>query len=247
VSKPRKEPGEKSEGLTWKIIALIATVATGGTAPWWFPKREPEKPAPQVTAVSRDCDPQALRDSLFRAGSQKAAVVTMAASTMRNKFGEHAYECVLELAKVLLEQDPENGHALYFQGEFWRLKAADDPAQSPLWRDRMREYFLRYLASERRLPPGERDGESNACYERERGFCKERTAWINHLMAVDYRQWADEAADKTTKIKRLQLAAGFVRMAVDFGGFDAVTASAVLKEKIEEDFQKLGAPYPTNP
>ena len=226
-------------------------LAAGSTTPWWFPKREPPKPpekaALEVKTVSRDCDPQGLRESLFRAGSQKAAFVTMAALTMRNKFGEHAYECVLELAKVLLEQDPENGHALYFHGEFWRLKAANDPAQSTLSRDRMREYFLRYLATERRLPPTERDGESNACYERERGYCKERTAWINHLMAVDYRQWAEEAPDKTTKVKRLQLAAGFVRTAVDFGGFDAVTASAVLKEKIQEDFQKLGAPYPSNP
>ncbi|HKP03280.1 MAG TPA: hypothetical protein VJU77_07915 [Chthoniobacterales bacterium] len=251
MKKPKKEPGDKSESPVWKIVtAILVTLVAGGTIPWWIPKREkpkePEKPVLEKK-VSRECDPQVLRESLFRAGPQRAAFLTAAASTMKNKFGDQEFDCVLELARVLVEQDPDNGHGLYFQGEVWRLKAANDASHSLLCRDRMREYFLRYLANERRLPTGERDGDSSACYQRERGYCKERTAWINHLMAVEYRQWAEDVGDKTTKVKRLELAAGFSRVDLDFGGFDAVTPSAVLREKIEEDFQRVGAPYPQTP
>jgi hypothetical protein len=220
VSKSKKERGEKSESLVWKIVVpVVVALAGAGSSPWWFPKwekpKEPERPVIEVKHVSRECDPQVLRDSLFRAGPQKAAFILNAASTMRTKFADQEFDCVLELAKVLVEQDPDNGHALYFQGELWRLKAANEPSHSILWRDRMREYFLRYIANERRLPPSERDGDSSACYQRERGYCKERTAWINHLMAVEYRQWAEDVGDKTTKVKRLELAATFVKADVD--------------------------------
>ena len=69
----------------------------------------------------------------------------------------------------------------------------------------MREYFFRYLSVEHSLTLSERDGDGLVCYQREKGYCAERTAWINHLMAIDYRQQAQDAVDKETKMHHLQL------------------------------------------
>lgn len=241
VRNSKKKPGDKSESPITKIVigVLIALIA-GGSSPWWWAAIFP-KPAPRI--VSGPCSPEILKDQLF-AASDRAMVIKDAAKRMKEKLGLQEFECVSDLANVLLEQDHDNGHGLYFQGETWRFKAMDDPKHSELSRDRMREYFLRYIANERLLSPGERSGDGKACYDREKGYCEERTAWINHLMAVSYLQWAEDSKDKTTKIKRLELATKCLKVDLDFGGFDQVTPSAELKGRIKEEFEKLGARFP---
>ena len=164
---------------------------------------------------------------------------------MLEKFSSQDFECVSGLATVLLEQDQDNGHGLYFKGETWRVKAKHDPTHSDLCRDKMRDHFFRYLEHEARLPLSERDG--TLCYEREKGYCAGRTAWINHLMAIDYYRQAGDSTDRATKLKYLERAVKFVKIDLDFGGFDQDTPwSAVLKDKIALEFQRLVHFYPTD-
>jgi hypothetical protein len=105
----------------------------------------------------------------------------------------------------------------------------------------MREHFFRYLGNLSGLAPSERDGDSNACYQREKGYCGERTAWINHLMAVDYYQQAQETSDVGVKLERLQRASQFLKTDQEFGGFDQIMPSAILKSKIEAEKSRLQA------
>jgi hypothetical protein len=104
----------------------------------------------------------------------------------------------------------------------------------------MREHFFRYLATEPGLALSDRDGDAAACYRREKGYCAERTAWINHLMAIDYYQQAQDATDKEIKIQRLRRAFEFVRKDLTFGGFDQILPSTVLKRKVQGELQSLG-------
>jgi hypothetical protein len=251
MSNSKKKPGDKPESpLTKILVALAVALLAGGSAPWWWnlivPKQVAHEKRPVEQVFPPECSPEILKNQLFRSASDRAAVIKATASTMKEKLGQQQFECVSNLANVLLEQDGNNGHGLYFQGEAWRFKAMDDPKKSPLCRDRMREFFLRYIANERLLSQNERDGDGNICYDREKGYCKERTAWVNHLMAVDYRQWAEDAKDKKTKLVRLELAAKFLKVDLDFGGFDLVAPSAALKDTINEDFEKLGVRYPAD-
>lgn len=239
------EPSAKSEGLVRKIvIGIVITLVAGGSSPWWWAAIFPK---PAVKIISAECSPDVLRNQLFRAASNKSAVIKTTATTMRGKLSLQEFKCVSDLAAVLLEQDPDNGHGLYFSGEAWRFEAMEDPKRSEFCRDRMREYFLKYITNEPLLPSDERNGNGKVCYERENGYCAERTAWISHLMAVDYCQWAEDSRDKITKIKRLERAARFSKIDLEFGGFDQVTPSAVLRERIEKELQNLGASYPTDP
>ena len=234
----KAKPSTKSEGPVGKIVvAVVIALLVGGSSPWWwsklFPPEIPVLPAPE-------CSPETLRVGLLGAGSDKPVVVKSAARIMREKFRNQNLDCVSGLASVLLQDDQDNGHGLYYSGEVWRVKAKLDPARADFSRDRMREHFFRYLASEKRLAPGERDGDGAACYQREKGYCAERTAWINHLMALDYYQQGQDAVDKKIKIQRLRRASEFVENDLKFGGFDQILPSMELKHKIAEELQKLG-------
>jgi hypothetical protein len=195
--------------VTGKIIVGVAiALLAGGTAPWWWSIFFPKPPVKQIPP---ECSQDNLRAELVRAGPDKAIVVKTKARMMREKFRLQQFDCVADLAAVLLENDEDNGHGLYFAGEVWRVKAAQDSKHSALCRDRMREHFFRYFASLRGLAANECDGDGTKCYEREKGYCAGRTAWISHLMAIDFYQQARETQDVSTKLDRLQSASQFLK------------------------------------
>ena len=233
-----KKSNTKPEGPISKIIvAVVITLLVGGSSPWWwnilFPKTTTMPPAPE-------CSPDALRAQLLRAGSEKRAVIMSSARIMRDKFRLQDFDCVSGLAVVLLQDDQDNGHGLYFSGEVWRVKAKQEPSRADFSRERMREHFFRYLAVEPGLPLRERDGDAAACYRREKGYCAERTAWISHLMAIDFYQQGQDATDTEIKRERFQRSLAFVKKDLQFGGFDQILPSAALKSKIQEELRLLG-------
>jgi len=83
---------------------------------------------------------------------------------------------ISDLAAVIVNADHENGHALYFAGEEYR---------SLRDQTNMRGSFQRYLAAAEHNTEAA-EGDYKACYSRPSGFCGERTAYVNHLMAADY-------------------------------------------------------------
>ena len=234
-----KKPSSKSEGLVGKIVvAVVIALLVGGSSPWWWDKLFPKSSTvvgPPV--IPPECSTEVLKNQLLQAGSDKSVVIKFSARTMREKFRVQDFDCVSGLANVLLEVDQDNGHGLYFSGEVWRVKAKKYPKSEKFSRARMREHFFRYLDNESHLTLSERDGDSTVCYQREKGYCAERTAWINHLMAVDYYQEAQDTVDKETKVQRLQRALKFVKNDLQYGGFDQILPSTVLKRKIQEELQ----------
>lgn len=236
----------KSEGpVVTIVVAVVIALLAGGSSPWWWDKLfpKPDSAAAQNgtkgNAAAPECSPEALKSQLHRAGPDKPAVIKSSARTMKDRFSRQDFDCVSGLAAVLLEEDQDNGHGLYYMGETWRVRAKQDPKRADLARERMREFFFRYLASEPRLARGERDGDGEACYQRERGYCAERTAWINHLMAADYYQQAQDASDAQTKVHQLQRALAFVENDLKFGGFDQVIPSPILRGRIQAELQSL--------
>lgn len=241
----QKKSSAKSEGPIAKIVvAVVITLLVGGSSPWWWIILFP-KPTPVPTPT--ECSPDTLRTQLLRAGSEKPTVIKSSAQTMRDRLRLQDFDCIYGLAGVLLQDDQDNGHGLYFSGEVWRVKAKQDPSRADFSRDRMREHFFRYLATEPGIALSERDGDAAACYLREKGYCAERTAWINHLMAIDYYQQGQDATNKKIKIQRLGRASEFVEKDLQFTkkdsqhkGFDQIYPSEVLKGMIQEELQRLG-------
>lgn len=108
--------------------------------------------------------------------NQPSKFLLNAAQSLHVLYGERRFDHVLDLSGVVAAFDPENGHALYYQGEAYRSLGS---------RTDMRGAFQKYLA----VADGHAEatkGSAHDCYERAQGYCGERTAWVNHLMANDY-------------------------------------------------------------
>ena len=244
----------KSESPVGKIVvAVVIALLAGGSSSWWWDELFPKpstvsvQPANPSKVISPECSPEALRSQLLHAGSDRPVVIKSSARTMREKFRLQDFDCVSGLAAVFLEVDQDNGHGLYFSGEAWRVKAKQDPPHADINPERMREHFFRYIATESGLALSERDGDAVACYLREKGYCAERTAWINHLMAIDFYQQEQDATNKKIKLERLRRASEFVEKDLQFkqkdsqrNGFEQIYPSEALKGMIQEELQRLG-------
>jgi len=100
-------------------------------------------------------------------------------SVLARQPSQRDYGHIDEITSFMLSVDPNNGHALYYNGQEKRARKMLGSSQ---------EDFFKYLEVEHGLPDSERGGSTlrKECYDRAKGFCKQRTAWIQHLLANDF-------------------------------------------------------------
>lgn len=104
------------------------------------------------------------------------------------------------LIGVLQQLDTTNGHALYFSGEINRSEGFPDPDQAS---------FLRYLDIYDSLSRGEKSndsGDSEVCYNRPNGYCRQRSGWVHYLLANDFNDKAGQEKDPRRELFWLQKA-----------------------------------------
>ena len=127
----------------------------------------------------------------------------------------------------ILKLDPRNGHGLYYAGEIKRVKNRSlftdksCPIPSGLAEnhgvlDVFENDFYRYLDVEKSLPKTETIGDysAEACYNRSSGYCPQRTAWINHLLANDLYEEAKLSADPDIKADKIRRAIEHAKTAI---------------------------------
>jgi TIR domain len=153
---------------------------------------------------------------------------------------------------LILELDPKNGHGLYYSGEVKRIQnralftskscvIRQGLADSRGSLDSYENDFRRYLDIEKTLPASETGGDysAEACYARSSGYCPQRTAWINHLLANDLYEEAALSADATIKADQLAHALAFAQAAAQLyrdgknPGFEQCTPTEVLIAKVK--------------
>jgi hypothetical protein len=128
--------------------------------------------------------------------ASRGPIMLSLAQTMKRTFHAQQFESVLDLTDIIRTVDADNGHALYYAGEAYRRIHN---------RTDLREALQHYLAEAGRQRDA-LDGDAARCYERPHGYCAERTAWVNHLMANDY---LDEAGAPFRSIDRDALLTSF--------------------------------------
>lgn len=127
--------------------------------------------------------------------SERDLILAEASGVLRREFADvikqpkpaYLYEDFANpnaIIAFLQEFDRDNGHALYYEGEIRRWVYKNDRLSEEFMRSHMS--YRRYLQISDTLKPEERDGTAEACYNRSRGYCAERTAWIFHQMANDF-------------------------------------------------------------
>lgn len=103
-----------------------------------------------------------------------------------------------KLVDALKALDPQNGHASYFAGEIKRVRNSTLftskscfkgwPAGKTESLEAYQQDFYYHREIAITLPALETGGDpgSEACYNRARGYCSQRMAWIYHLLANDF-------------------------------------------------------------
>lgn len=182
--------------------------------------------------------------------SEQMLVLKAAAGILANRFGEAlrekwtaaTFDSSKDVIGFILDLDKNNGHALYFSGEIKRKLGHPEKGHQ--------ELYL-YIEREKELLPESREGgtEVAAC-RRPSGYCRQRTAWIHHLLANDF--YADGLKSKASKpgdtgkivvAFETALVHACAVLSLYRGGFvdpDQIRPTRELEEKIRIELGALG-------
>lgn len=158
--------------------------------------------------------------------------------------------------------DEQSGHVWYFNGEIKRIQNRAlftpkgcfkgwPPADTGNL-DTYQQDFHRYIDTALTLPAVETGGDSGAdiCYQRSKGYCAQRTAWIQHLLANDFYVHAMALTDYRDRMAALKRAGELAAEArkyrrADTGeGFDQCIETTALLQRITEELQASRAKAP---
>lgn len=223
----------------WLLAAVIAAFIALGT---WFTTND-------LDAKRQDMEAQrnTLQKILDGDDSSLETVVSSLSPTDQDKIfllmadrffhlyrgGE--YPALNNLTHCMLGVRPMNGHALYFAGEAFRaLRRRGD----------MLSVFKNYLYEADQDRQEAYDGSRDDCYRRPNGYCAERTAYVNDLMANDAYVQA-ERLQGARKFGELNEALSSVRytLAIRSCGFNSdqtIQSSSTLLEDIAKELKELG-------
>ena len=195
----------------WLFAVAIATLITAGV---WFATKDLEESlkhaavrsaelegaVSQREGVIKQRESDIAAASIRLAGERKMfgalmrqqepktrdAFLMSSGRQLRALYGNREYLEAEGLAATIIEIDPANGHGLYYGAEVYRHNK-DLP--------NMRDLFQKFLAASEAFPTA-LTGSANDCYDRPHGYCLERIAYVNHLMALEYLRAAAEAGGK---------------------------------------------------
>ena len=128
--------------------------------------------------------------------------------------------------------DPGNGHVIYYRGFITR------------WRNqRLASHSLLFWYLERAKDPSMHlagdNGDARFCFDNWVGYCKQRQAYINHVVALDFQQAAKEEKDPAVVLARLKAALERAEMAINlYGEFIQGTPTRTLAEALKRQISE---------
>ena len=138
------------------------------------------------------------------------------------------------LIKFIQRIDPKNSHAFYFAGTMSRIGSPKRES----W-----PYLFRYIELQRVVHDTERGGDtgSEICYERARGFCPQRIAWVRHMLANDFYDEGKAAETETQRKEFYTRAYCQAEQAIKLypGGFAQFTPSSVIVTETLNELKKI--------
>jgi hypothetical protein len=170
----------------------------------------------------------------------KAEVLTRGGAVANQRFQDalsqlspFSDEAVRDVTDLLTKLDRNNGHGLYFSGEIdWHRRRADHGQTQ----------FYAYLEEEQRLAPQFRGDTSMAACRGPKGYCQQRTAWINHLLANDFYKQAlkEEEAGRDARAtwNTVFLHTCTSEKLFNGIGFNQLTPTAMIEQETEKRLQK---------
>jgi hypothetical protein len=238
-------PGLLSPKTRGKWLMAVGVAAVIGLAAWYSSdqlEKERKRLEKEASRLEREGNRLTQRISLlqefFRASvknlstDEQSRFLLGAGRRLGKLYPQPRAEPLLDVISVVNEIDLGNGHAYYFAGEEYR---------SLIDQTNMRGAFQHYLAAANHHPEAT-DGDYKTCYERPAGYCGERTAFINHLMAQDYYREALSASGNR-RVENLRTALRYEEQGLQIWRFNrdgSLESSCELLQGIAKQLHALG-------
>lgn len=241
-------PGFLTPETRGKWLIAIGVTALIGLGTWFstdYVQREKDRVQQERDRVQRERDRSResahLQQEFFTTtiknlpAKEQSEFLLSSGHRLNELFVQRQGEAVLGPASVMTEIDHGNGHALYFSGEVLRgLRRQTD----------MRRAFQHYLAAAESHEEAF-VGDYRGCSASPSGFCGERTAWIRHLMALDYYRESLTASSTASRIDQLRTAFMYERgaMKLQTSGFKrdgSLESSCEILQGIKAQLTALG-------
>jgi len=141
------------------------------------------------------------------------------------------------LIDIMRHLDSGNGHAHYFAGEVKRRQDRGPESHADFYR-----YFE--VMGEARIAEDQGDTGSEVCYQMPRGYCRQRSGWMRHLLANDFYDLSRTTADPRERINRLEIALRHAEAALrdmpgGFHGLDQGQPTTTIADGAREQLGKL--------
>lgn len=222
----------------WLFAVCVAAVIGFGA---WYSSDQLEKERKHLEKEGNQLKQRiSLQQEFFRVSvknlstDEQSRFLLRAAHRLGQLYPQPKVEPLLDVTSVVNEIDQGNGHAYYFTGEEYR---------SLMDQTNMRGAFQHYLAAAVHHPEAT-DGDYNACSQRPAGYCGERTALINHLMARDYFREALKTGGDS-QLENLRTALRYEQQGLKVWRFNrdgSLESSCELLQGIAKQQHALGQP-----
>jgi transcriptional regulator with XRE-family HTH domain len=160
---------------------------------------------------------------LIRSANQLRSEFQRATEGRKPPLAADDFGAATPLIDAMCALDANNGHAHYYAGEVKRWIGR---------REESHHHFFRYLDFYQQVfaPIQETDAGLEHCYRTAHGYCRERTAWIHHLLALDL--WRQGRAKRDRGILAHALNHADAALSYFPGGFIQYTSTTTVREAI---------------
>lgn len=135
--------------------------------------------------------------------------------------------------------DPGNGHATYYKGFEVRWRGQRLASHSTLF------VYLERAKDPKLQLPGD-NGDARFCFDNWLGYCKQRQAFINHFLALDFERAAKEEKNRAVALARLKAGLERAEIAIKiYGEFNAPgqgTPTRTLAESLRKQIADMEQP-----
>jgi hypothetical protein len=219
-------PGLLRPEVRSKWLALVGVAVLIGIGTWYATKYEENE---------RD---DARHDALFSESLLKKVpsgaqdeLCKDEAKPLQQLVLHRNYQEAVRRTTILRDLSPANGHALAFAG--YGYEGLKDYGE-------MLTAFRRYLYYADKNKSEAFSGDAEFCYERVSGYCAERTAWIENLLAKYYfeRAQREQGSQKTASLQQAITEVDYMLKARNIG-FDSDSTALDTVDLLNETADQL--------
>ena len=187
-------------------ILLIGTAASGPALPTM-------RTLVDLVVYPEPASPAELQSAVVAMAREAEESFAAAIDRKRPPLARDAFARTERALARISRLDPGNGHALYYRARIARWSGERAASDAMLL-----DYLM--AASVGDAMQEADDGDARYCFQHWRGFCKQRAAFVNYLLATDFSSSAAEQKDPGVALRlHVRAVRHAIAAAEIYGGF----------------------------